>query len=89
MTFTGFVYVYIPTTTSNDTFHKQSYPTVSLQFEIFSNVAVKFRSPTFARRTLANLLLLIFLEEGDYHSAAQSLDLNQVFGREFLAVLGE
>jgi hypothetical protein len=33
--------------------------------------------------------LIIRIDESDYHSAAQSLDRNQVFGREFLAVFGE
>jgi hypothetical protein len=33
--------------------------------------------------------LIIRIEESDYHSTAQSLDRDQVFGREFLAVFGE
>jgi hypothetical protein len=33
--------------------------------------------------------LIIRIEESDYHSAAQSLDRNQVFCREFTAVFGE
>ena len=33
--------------------------------------------------------LVIRIEESDYHSAMQSLDSNQVFGSEFLAVFGE
>ena len=34
-------------------------------------------------------LIIIRIEESDYHSAAQSLDCNQVFGGKFLAVFGE
>jgi hypothetical protein len=33
--------------------------------------------------------LIVRIEESDYHSAAQSLDRNEVFDREFLAVFGE
>lgn len=33
--------------------------------------------------------LIICIEESDYHSAAQSLDPNEVIGGEFLAVFGE
>ena len=40
-------------------------------------------------RLLHTRALVIRIEESDYHSAAQSLEHNQVFGREFLAVFGE
>ena len=40
-------------------------------------------------RRLHAWALIIRVEESDHHSAAQSLDCNQVFGREFLAVFGE
>jgi len=40
-------------------------------------------------RLLHTRALVIRIEESDYHSAAQSLERNQVFGREFLAVFGE
>jgi hypothetical protein len=40
-------------------------------------------------RQLHAWTLVIRIEESDYHSAMQSLDSNQVFGSEFLAVFGE
>ena len=40
-------------------------------------------------RQLHASALIIRIEESDYHSATQSLDRNQVFGSEFLAVFGE
>jgi hypothetical protein len=40
-------------------------------------------------RLLHAWALIIRIEESDYHSAAQSLNRNQMFGREFLAVFGE
>jgi hypothetical protein len=40
-------------------------------------------------RLLHAWALIICIEESDYHSAAQGLDRNPVFGREFLTVFGE